>query len=88
MLPVFLDCPLLIAPSVFSNIYSIYIYYYICRTHMQDLQEVTQEVHYENFRADKLASGSGGASMKKIRWVVYKNYFLFMCFFNEMKLTS
>jgi septin family protein len=38
---------------------------------MQDLQEVTQEVHYENFRADKLASGGGGgASMKKIRWVV------------------
>ena len=36
-------------------------------THMQDLQEVTQEVHYENFRADKLASGGGGASMKKIR---------------------
>ena len=35
-------------------------------THMQDLQEVTQEVHYENFRADKLASGGGGASMKKI----------------------
>ena len=56
---------------------------------MQDLQEVTQEVHYENFRADKLASGGGGgASMKKIRWVVWKNYFLFMCFFNEMKLTS
>ncbi|BFZ18836.1 hypothetical protein BsWGS_21875 [Bradybaena similaris] len=26
-------------------------------THMQDLQEVTQETHYENFRATKLASG-------------------------------
>lgn len=24
---------------------------------MQDLQEVTQETHYENFRAEKLASG-------------------------------
>lgn len=24
-------------------------------THMQDLQEVTQEVHYENFRSEKLA---------------------------------
>lgn len=32
-------------------------------THMQDLQEVTQEVHYENFRADKLASG---AAVKKV----------------------
>ncbi|KAL5016216.1 hypothetical protein ScPMuIL_005805 [Solemya velum] len=28
-------------------------------THMQDLQEVTQEVHYENFRAEKLSDGSG-----------------------------
>jgi len=26
-------------------------------THMQDLQEVTQDVHYENFRSEKLASG-------------------------------
>uniref|UniRef100_A0A0B7ATZ0 Septin-type G domain-containing protein n=2 Tax=Arion vulgaris TaxID=1028688 RepID=A0A0B7ATZ0_9EUPU len=26
-------------------------------THMQDLQEVTQETHYENFRAEKLATG-------------------------------
>lgn len=25
-------------------------------THMQDLQEVTQEVHYENYRLQKLAS--------------------------------
>lgn len=31
-------------------------------THMQDLQEVTQEVHYENFRAEKLA---GGGSVPK-----------------------
>lgn len=27
----------------------------ICRTHMQDLQEVTQEVHYENYRSQRLA---------------------------------
>uniref|UniRef100_A0A2C9JQS3 Septin-type G domain-containing protein n=1 Tax=Biomphalaria glabrata TaxID=6526 RepID=A0A2C9JQS3_BIOGL len=26
-------------------------------THMQDLQEVTQESHYENYRAEKLANG-------------------------------
>jgi len=25
-------------------------------THMQDLQEVTQEVHYENYRLQKLAA--------------------------------
>ncbi|XP_062577005.1 septin-2-like isoform X2 [Saccostrea cucullata] len=34
-------------------------------THMQDLQEVTQEVHYENFRAEKLAGG--GSVPKKTR---------------------
>ena len=27
-----------------------------CSTHMQDLKEVTQEVHYENFRAAQLAN--------------------------------
>lgn len=25
-----------------------------CRTHMQDLQEVTQDLHYENFRSERL----------------------------------
>ncbi len=25
---------------------------------MQDLQEVTQEIHYENFRSEKLAGGT------------------------------
>lgn len=29
-------------------------------THMQDLQEVTQEVHYENYRSDRLAKGIKG----------------------------
>ena len=30
-----------------------------CRdsTHMQDLQEVTQDVHYENYRSERLAKG-------------------------------
>ncbi|XP_014207884.1 septin-1 [Copidosoma floridanum] len=27
-------------------------------THMQDLQEVTQEVHYENYRSERLAKGA------------------------------
>merc|ERR1719275_394664 len=32
-------------------------------THMQDLQEVTHDVHYENFRSERLAKGAGaGAS--------------------------
>ena len=29
----------------------------VSRTHMQDLQEVTQDTHYENYRAEKLAVG-------------------------------
>ncbi|XP_057295521.1 septin-2-like isoform X1 [Hydractinia symbiolongicarpus] len=29
----------------------------LIRTHMQDLKDVTQDIHYENFRAMKLASG-------------------------------
>merc|ERR1712111_311522 len=38
-------------------------------THMQDLQEVTHDVHYENFRSERLArgesvsSGSGSGSV-------------------------
>ncbi|XP_052798424.1 septin-2B-like isoform X3 [Mya arenaria] len=36
-------------------------------THMQDLQEVTQEVHYENFRAGRLASGQSLPSKKSSR---------------------
>ncbi|KAK2178679.1 hypothetical protein NP493_531g03029 [Ridgeia piscesae] len=35
-------------------------------THMQDLQEVTQEIHYENFRSEKLAE-SGGTAIRKLR---------------------
>ncbi|XP_059154319.1 septin-2-like isoform X2 [Physella acuta] len=31
-------------------------------THMQDLQEVTQETHYENYRAEKLAHGGSSKS--------------------------
>jgi len=36
---------------------------------MQDLQEVTHEVHYENYRSERMASG-GGAT-RKIK-LVYK----------------
>ncbi|XP_067932205.1 septin-1-like [Watersipora subatra] len=42
----------------------------LIRTHMQDLQEVTHEVHYENFRSDRLsgpdAAGDERDSAKKI----------------------
>jgi len=33
-------------------------------THMQDLQEVTHDVHYENFRSERLARGGGAAAAK------------------------
>lgn len=31
------------------------------RTHMQDLKDYTQDVHYENFRKKKLLEGSPAA---------------------------
>ncbi len=36
---------------------------------MQDLQEVTQEMHYENFRSEKLAGGATPAAMRKSKSV-------------------
>lgn len=33
----------------------------LIRTHMQDLKEMTDKVHYENFRRDRLQTGGGGA---------------------------
>ena len=41
-----------------------------CSTHMQDLQEVTQETHYENYRAEKLANGGMAPAKTSRRWVV------------------
>ena len=41
---------------------------------MQDLKDVTQEIHYENFRAQKLASGAIGPANQlqgTDRYVVY-----------------
>lgn len=35
-------------------------------THMQDLQEVTQEVHYENYRSERLARGGKTADKSSI----------------------
>ncbi len=37
----------------------------LIRTHLQDLKEVTNNVHYENFRCRKLAGVTGG-TMDKI----------------------
>ena len=35
------------------------------RTHMQDLKDVTQEVHYENYRAERLSRTEQGAPSPK-----------------------
>lgn len=43
---------------------------------MQDLQEVTQEVHYENYRSDRLAKGikkPGGATKDSETLIVSQN---------------
>ena len=37
------------------------------RTHMQDLKDITQDVHYENFRKKKLLQGGG--AWVYCRWV-------------------
>jgi septin 7 len=33
----------------------------LVRTHLQDLKDVTNNVHYENYRCRKLAGVAGGA---------------------------
>ena len=33
----------------------------LIRSHLQDLKDVTNNVHYENFRCKKLAGVAGGA---------------------------
>lgn len=43
--------------SVEGNFHYL-LFFYIYSTHMQDLQEVTQEVHYENYRSERLAKGA------------------------------
>ena len=45
-----------ICPSIYLSIY-LSISCLLLRTHMQDLKDVTQDIHYENFRAQRLASG-------------------------------
>ncbi|RMX49942.1 hypothetical protein pdam_00018425 [Pocillopora damicornis] len=37
----------------------------LIRTHMQDLKDVTQEVHYENYRAERLSSQGEPSSPRK-----------------------
>ena len=56
--------------QVFTVANCIIILCLCCSTHMQDLQEVTQETHYENYRAEKLANGGMAPAKTSRRWVV------------------
>lgn len=56
--------------QVFTVADCIIILCLCCSTHMQDLQEVTQETHYENYRAEKLANGGMAPAKTSRRWVV------------------
>jgi septin family protein len=38
----------------------------LIRTHLQDLKDVTNNVHYENYRCRKLAGVAGAGTMDKI----------------------
>ena len=42
--------------SVHTKLFLLLLLLIHCSTHMQDLKEVTQEVHYENFRAAQLSN--------------------------------
>lgn len=44
----------------------------LLRTHLQDLKEVTSNVHYENFRFRKLACFSADGPKGMTKWVVNK----------------
>ena len=47
----------------------------LIRTHLQDLKEVTNNVHYENFRCRKLAGVAGGSTEKipnKVRNFIFE----------------
>lgn len=44
----------------------------LLRTHLQDLKEVTSNVHYENYRFRKLACFSADGPKGMTKWVVNK----------------
>ena len=46
----------------------------LIRTHLQDLKEVTNNVHYENYRCRKLAGVAGGTVEKIPNKVILKTY--------------
>ena len=41
---------------------------------MQDLQEVTQEIHYENFRSEKIATGNVARKIKLVDCFIVRRW--------------
>lgn len=44
--------------KICSVLVFLFCFNFFIRTHMQDMQDVTQEVHYENYRSERLAKGA------------------------------
>lgn len=44
---------------ILAVISSFPIYFVPCRTHLQDLKEVTHNIHYETYRAKRLNDNGG-----------------------------
>ena len=51
--------------QIFVNIKMQKVLVFPGRTHMQDLKDVTQEVHYENYRAERLSQQGGPATPRR-----------------------
>lgn len=47
------ECVYMLCMYMFVHMYAFFVMY-VYRTHMQDLKETTDKVHYENFRQARL----------------------------------
>ena len=60
----------------------------LIRTHLQDLKEVTNNVHYENYRCRKLAGVAGGTVEKipnKVKYLTLKLLLAAVSFWLKIK---
>ena len=60
----------------------------LIRTHLQDLKEVTNNVHYENYRCRKLAGVAGGTVEKipnKLKYLTLKLLLAAVSFWLKIK---
>lgn len=75
-----LNCRALPPPSVWINDYFVCV-----STHMQDLQEVTQDLHYENFRSERLKRagrwGTKASHINKKCVPVFYFFFFLTCIY-------